>query len=277
MADQEKASQATVLTELGLGNDLKPSESNSDSVVEKAVEPSPAPRSEAPKEPEQPVVAETKPADEPAKDERVVKLEKQLKDTRDAFTQERQVNKQLLAKQEQLAKQVEVLIKKVDGTYDEAKDAPKLPTADQVVDEAKRQQRIQSSHKAAVKQYGEEYVMKTVWADDAPFRKFDADPKVQQRVMESDVPILEAIEVVKEAETKAKYGDNPDAMLKALEKELTPKIEKKVRSEFEKKGFTFEGVNGLSGVPSASTERATPQIAEKSFDSLFPNFAKSAG
>jgi len=202
------------------------------------------------------------------------KLEKQLKDTRDAFTQERQVNKTLQAQMKTLEQQLTVLGKKIDGTYDEEKDGHKPPSLDDV----KQAERVATSHFAAVDRYGKDYVMQTIWADDAPFRQFDHDPAVQARVFGSPTPILEAIKVVKEAESQAKYGKDPDAMRKAIEQEVRATVEKEVRQKLMKefgKGTDDEikGLGNVRQVPDAKTE--TPKRLD--FEGLFPGFQKTAG
>ena len=221
--------------------------------------------------------AETKAKTDPELD----RLKKQLKDTRDAFTQERQQNKQLLQKQAVIEAKLDKLDKKFDGTYDEAKDGAKVLGPEQQMEEARKAERIKTSHLAAVEIHGEKYVLDTIWADEAPFRQFDHDPVVQARVFSSPVPILEAIKVVKEAEAKAKYGADPESMRKAIEQEIREKIEAETREkllkEFKQKGSTaFETVKGLGGTAGAAgtTPSEPPRVT---LESLFPNFNKTAG
>lgn len=287
-ASQERPA---VLTQLGLGNELKTAteaQTNGTTTTEVAdTSAAPAEKAVAPATTDsKPAATATDTKDAPSeldKDHKdLARLNKQLTDTRNAFTQERQVNKTLLAKQRDLEHKIDILMKKIDGTYDEATDGPKPVSPEQRDEEIRRQERIQASHIAAIEQYGEEYVMKTVWADDAPFRQFDTDLTIQQRVMSSKVPILEAIKVVKEAETKAKYGNDPDSMKKVLEKELRETLEKEVRDkisqELKSKGVVFESIKGLGGIASASAQRTPDQPTPlATFENLFPNFVKSAG
>ena len=283
---------------LGLGDFLKPStpEATIDPVVEKALAEAPTipavtgqpdPAKEAGLELEKHQATDEKAKAEP-KDETKIKadpeldrLKKQLKDTRDAFTQERQQNKQLLQKQAVIEAKLDKLDKKFDGTYDEAKDGAKVLGPEQQMEEARKAERIKTSHLAAVEIHGEKYVLDTIWADEAPFRQFDHDPVVQARVFSSPVPILEAIKVVKEAEAKAKYGADPESMRKAIEHEIREKIEAETREkllkEFKQKGSTaFETVKGLGGTAGAAgtTPSEPPRVT---LESLFPNFNKTAG
>lgn len=293
-APSESSTTPSVLTALGLGNSAPsvtpeevghvPASTPGDPVAPPA--PETAAESKTESATAETAVGETAaPAkDDPAKDDKTQKeltrLNKQLKDTRDAYTRERQVNVETQRKIDSLTKQIDVLGKKFDGTYDEQRDAPKALPPELLVDEAKKSERVAASHWAAVEQYGEEYVMNTIWADDAPFRQFDGDPAVQARVFNAKLPLLEAIKVVKEAEHKAKYGSDPDAMRKAIESEVRANLEKEVREkvlkEFKSKGVAIETVRGLGGVPGVSpgTPDEKPRL---NFESLFPGFVKSAG
>lgn len=282
VSQSEANAAPSVLTALGLGNSAPAvtkeevghvlASASVDSVAPAVVEAAPKPK------------AEEKPAEEkPVADDKAQKdltgLKKQLKDTRDAYTRERQVNVETQRKIDSLTTQIALLGKKFDGTYDEQTDAPKAPPAEVLVDEAKKSERVAASHWAAVEQYGEEYVMQTIWADDAPFRQFDGDPAVQARVFNAKLPLLEAIKVVKEAETKAKYGSDPDAMRKAIETEVRSTLEKEVREkvlkEFKSKGVAMDAVRGLGGV--ASVAPGTPDEKPRlQFESLFPGFSKTA-
>jgi hypothetical protein len=266
------------LKEWGLGNDVKP----------KADETTQAENIPETKEttPVKAVVStdkaelDTKPAkeakadkadDKKAEPDEFAKLNKQLKDTRDAFTQERQTNKTLLQKQQALESKLDILTKKIDGTYDESKDGIKLPQPHDI----QQSERVATSHWAAVDKYGEKYVMDTIWAEDAPFRKFDTDPAIQARVMSSRTPILEAIKVVKEAEAKAKYGDDPETMRKTIADELRDTLTKEIRQQLLKEmgRQPVEEVKGLANVRQASADK-TEEPERLNFNSLFPGFAK---
>jgi hypothetical protein len=220
----------------------------------------------------------------------LTKLQKQLKDTRDAFTQERQVNKTMLAKVGSLEQAIAILTKKIDGTYDEAKDAPKVLTPQEIEVEADTRATVRTSHFAAVEYLmardhlteadADAKVKELVWSDEAPFRAFDQDRAVQARVLGAKVPIIEALKVVQEAADKQKYGADPAAMRDAIRKELEPQIEAKTREkllkELKGKGVVLEELKGLGGVQSVSPERAPQAEARVTLESLFPNF-KGAG
>ena len=217
-------------------------------------------------------------------------LKKQLKDVRDGYSQERKTNKESLAHIQELKQAVAVLTKKIDGTYDDVKDAPKALTSQEIEVEAETRATVRTSHFAAVEYLmardklteadADAKVKELVWSEDAPFRAFDTDRAVQARVLGAKVPIIEALKVVQEAEDKKKYGDSPAAMREALKKELTEQIETKVRDkllkELKGKGIALEEFKGLGGVQSVSPDRAPQAEARVTLESLFPNF-KGAG
>lgn len=294
----ESSTTPSVLTALGLGNSAPsvtpeevghvPASQTVEPVVAPAVAAAPEPKAES-KDTTAP--AETKPA-EPEADhaqKELTRLNKQLKDTRDAYTRERQVNVETQRKIDSLTKQIEVLGKKFDGTFDEQKDAPRALSPAEILAEADRTATVRASQFAAV-----EYLMakdgltkdqailkieRTVWDQDAPFQELNKDPAIAARVMNSQLPIIEAMKVVSEHEAKAKYGDNPEAMRKAIEAELTPRLKKEAREEILKemksKGVAFDTIKGLGGVASVTpgTPDEKPRLV---FDSLFPGFSKTA-
>jgi len=241
----------------------------------------PAPTPETPKVE---VAKETKEVEKDTKE--LAKLTKQLKDTRDAFTQERQTNKALLAKMQTLEQNIGVITKKLDGTYDEEKDAPKAQTPADMEAAAETRATIRTSHFAAVEyliardglspEEADTKVKELVWNEDAPFRAFDQDKAVQARVMGAHVPIIEALKVVREAEEKKKYGSDPAAMHKAIEQEVRTTLEKEIREqvlkELKGKGVAIEEVRGLGDVRSVTPERSPQATAALTLESLFPNF-----
>ena len=219
-----------------------------------------------------------------------VNLKKQLKDVRDGYSQERKSNKESLAQIQELKQAIGVLTKKIDGTYDEVKDAPRVLTSQEIETEAETRATVRTSHFAAVEYLmardklteteADAKVKELVWSEDAPFRAFDQDRAIQARVLGAKVPIIEALKVVQEAADRKQYGESPAAMREALKKELTEQIETKVREkllkELKGKGIPFEDLKGLGGVQSVSPERAPQAEARVTLDSLFPNF-KGAG
>jgi myosin heavy subunit len=274
---------------LGMSEFLKPtSEEKADAIPPVT----PAQVAEVQKEakPDEAKKAEEKPESLADLKEEAKNLKKQLKDVRDGYSQERKTNKESLVQINELKQAIGILTKKIDGTYDEQKDAPRVLTNQEIETEAETRATVRTSHFAAVEYLmardklteaeADAKVKELVWGDEAPFRAFDHDRAVQARVLGSKVPIIEALKVVQEAEDKKKYGDSPAAMREALKKELTEQIETKVRDkllkELKGKGVPLEELKGLGGVQSVSPDRAPQAEPRVTLESLFPNF-KGAG
>ena len=168
----------------------------------------------------EPAKVEAKPVE---KDEAITiaNAEKRVKDTQKWGNEERQARLAAEQKANALQAQLARIEQKLDGTYEE----PKAPSPAQIDADADTKGRIRASHHAAVRQYGKEFVMQTVWATDSPYQELQANsPAIRARVMEAEDPVLEAIAVVKEHQDGEKYGRTPEEIRKKIEAELTPKI-----------------------------------------------------
>ena len=53
-------------------------------------------------------------------------------------------------------------------------------------------------------------------------------PRIRERVMNAEDPVLEAIAVVKEHEDGEKYGHTPEEIRKKMEAELAPKLKQEI-------------------------------------------------
>ena len=209
--------------------------------------------------------------------EKIDKKEKQLKDTRDSFTQERQFRLKLEKELGDMRGELKILGQKLDGTYQD----PGPPKPEDVISEATLGARILTSKAAAEEIYGEEEVQKLIYAEDAPFRKLEAeDSEVRATVMSAKLPVVKAIQILKERADRQKYGGTVEAMRESLKKELQPEIEKQVRAELEAR---FKGkkvddpVQGLSGVRGVSREEALAPKANLKLDSIFKTFPSQPG
>lgn len=146
---------------------------------------------------------------------------KRLKDTQRSWHEEHKARLRAEADVVEMKAQLGRIEKKIDGTHEE----PKSPSPEQATAEADTKGRIRASHHAAVRQYGQDFVMSTVWATDSPYQELQANsPAIRARVMEAEDPVLEAIAVVKEHQDGLKYGRTPEEIRKKMEAELTPKI-----------------------------------------------------
>lgn len=178
------------------------------------------------------------------------KMEKQYSETRNWATQ---VNQQV----KELTEQVRIAGLKADGTYDPEKDKPTMPDATEVANNAALQAKVKSSIVSAGQMYGDDVVHQTLFADEAPFRQFDNDQVVQQRVLASDAPAVEAMRFMKEETFFQKYGRDPDQIIANIEKDLRPKIaeeeSKKLSAGLKKRaevaGKEVNGVAAGRGAP----------------------------
>jgi len=150
-----------------------------------------------------------------------------------------------------LKKQIEMINKKLDGTYDyEAEEEQEVPP-EAIQAQAKIEGKIEASNLAAIKEYGEEYVNKMIWAEDAPFRELYADPVIAMEVDTSPAPVLKAIEILQREEFHKKYGKDPQTIrqkiTEEIEKELSDKITKKILEKFNLKENQVKGLGNIRG------------------------------
>lgn len=215
--------------------------------------------------------------EEPKASEEAEKVKKQLKDTRDAFTQERQRNKELERGMKTLEQKLEVLGQKFDGTYKE----PGPATPEQAAADMYANALIGASYAAAEELFGKEEVDRLIRSDEAPYRQIEqTEPEVKAQVMASKLPVVQAIKILKERELKAKYGSTIEAQREALKKELEPEIEKKVRAELDAKykgRKAEEPIRGLSGARGVSREEQIKTPVNFKPDSIFKVFPSQPG
>ncbi len=199
---------------------------------------------------------------------KAAELEKRVKDTRDSFTQ---VNQQLA----DLKRQNEILQKKVDGTYDPAKDD--LPSPDAIANEVRQREvthaRARASVEAAKRIYGEETLHKAIFADDAPFKKIEQEePAVAAAIMAADAPAIAAMELLEARQFEARWGKTPKDIEKAIraderaaaEKEFNDRLAKREAERAEKRKAQPRGVADArgGGVPASSKGHSIPSLAE---------------
>jgi hypothetical protein len=174
-----------------------------------------------------------------------------------------------------------ILQKKIeDPDYDPAKDTTldTGPSDEEKAEVAKQQGRADASLIAA---YGPNNENKAdVDRDLQEYRDtFAQDGMVQQQVIRSEMPIQEAISIVRLSKFFGEYGRDPKAivatMTERLTKELTPKIrEEETKSIMAGLKKTAVLPKGLSGVKGASTtekeEKGTP-AKERTLEDEFDN------
>ena len=263
---------------LGLGSFLDPLKKPAETA--KPAQPKPEakvepPATEAKAEPKKEKVAAPKygELEDPLKNiqEELAKKEKQLKDTRDAFTQDRQRIIDLKKEMSEARDAIKKLERLMKGEVD---DLPQNPDPKVALEQERIKTKVEVSHAAAIERYGEEEVNRLIWAQDAPFREYDQDAAIQARVMNAKLPVIEAIKILKEEEAKTKWGSTPDEMDEAIRKEERTKLEKELRAEYQKKhkGPAIEPVQGLGGVRGHSVAESTKSNQALNLNTLFPNF-----
>lgn len=153
---------------------------------------------------------------------RATQLEKQYTDTRNWATQINQQNTDL-------QRQLEVIGKKIDGTYDPDADVAPQPSPDQIQSQGELVGKVRASIAVAEQMYGKDEVHKLLFADGAPYRVLeDSEPSVRARVLGAAAPALEAMRVLKEREFAAKYGNDPEAAKAKIREEAKAEWEKNI-------------------------------------------------
>jgi len=232
--------------------------------IEKPVEkPAAEPVTELKKEEPQ-VKTETKETEKP-KDTEI--LDKRLKDTQRWGNEEHKARLDAERKAKELRAQLERIEKKLDGTFVE----PTGPSTDQIVANADLNARIRASHHAALRQYGDKFVMETVWNADSPYQELQANnPRLLARVLEADDPVLEAIAVVKEHQDGQKYGRTPEEIRKKLEAELTPKLKQDILDGLKVKPGPATNTLGNVRGGTERTEQKSEAPMRLDFRQVFP-------
>jgi len=153
---------------------------------------------------------------------------KQYRDTAGYATRVNQQNKDL-------ARQMEIINKKLDGTYDPEQDKPLEPSSDELVAQAEIKGKVSASQAVAEERYGAEAVQKLILDEHSPYARLEAsDPTIGPRVMASNAPILEAMAVLNEHVFFSKYGRDPEGIKKAITKEVLDVEREKIRAEVTK-------------------------------------------
>ncbi len=179
------------------------------------------------------------------------KTEKRLKDAQTWGNEEHKARLAAEREARDLKTRLDRIEQKLDGTYE----APSAPSAEQVAYDAEMRGKLRASHRAAVRKYGEEYVLTTVWNPDSPYMKLQAaNPHVAQRVQASEDPVQEALDVLKEEEDAKKYGRTSEEMRKKIEAELKPQLEQQILQGLKTK--PGPEVNNM-GIVRGSTERTS--------------------
>jgi hypothetical protein len=131
--------------------------------------------------------------------------------------------------------------------------------------------RIRASHHAAVRQYGEPFVMETVWNKESPYQELQSkSPRIRARVMEAEDPVLEAIAVVKEHQDGEKYGRTPEEIRKKMEAELAPKLKQEILEGLKTKPGPATNTLGNVRGGTERTEQKNDAPTRLDFRAVFP-------
>jgi hypothetical protein len=218
------------------------------------------PEGETPAEP--PVEQVEKPSDN---------WEKRYWDTQRYATQVNQQNanfQRMLAEQQ---RQLEIVNKKLDGTYDPVKDEAPQVTPDEIAERAESAGRIAASRSGAMQIYGADNVEKMLWTPDAPFREIENNPLIRARVLNAESPVMEAINCTKEHLFYKKWGYTPEAIEKNMRAELEKEIREKVTKEFQSKISGKDSIPTGIGDARSVASGGTPQPSGEftSLDKIF--------
>jgi hypothetical protein len=117
-----------------------------------------------------------------------------------------------------VARQLEILGKKFDGTYDPQRDEPPPPDPTQIRQWAAIEGRVETSLAAVLETSKLEEVMPKL---ERFAELFGKDPAVQQRVLSDPHPIKAALKAVESHDFYSTYGSDPDSILKKLTEKWT--------------------------------------------------------
>lgn len=224
------------------------------------VAPEEKPEEEVKEEPEKPSSEEKVETEEKVEEEVVSPdwetddnpYKKRFKDTREWANNQNQ-------ERTKLEKAVEILTKKIDGTYVEGEEEVG-PSPEEIGADADYHGRLKASTKAVIERYGEKEVHDKLFADDSPFQVLSQDPTIYARVQNSEAPALEAMNVVKEDAFFSKYGHDIDEiesnMIKKLEPEITARLKKELKEKLKLQKEQPKGLTGLNSDAPSSEEKA---------------------
>lgn len=183
---------------------------------------------------------------------------------RDTHRNWNQLNQQSQEQQRQLA----ILTKKIDGTYDPEKDDSPPPDTAAIRQWASIEGKAEASHAAALRIHGEDKVMAAL---NRYAQVFANDRATQQRILESNDPVQGAMDALEFHDFTEKFGTNPgkiiETMRAQLEAELSPKIAereaKRVMDELAAKRREPDGLGRVVGGSGAMDKQISKDNAAR--------------
>ena len=257
--------------------ETKPEPTVSGDELKPTPEPTPEPKAEPVKE----AAAETK-AEKPAVEakaepdpknwdtddnphkQRAEDLAKREKAARDWATQ---INQQYMAQKREL----EIINKKLDGTYDPAVDEPRIDP-EQVLKHARAQGAVQASIAAVVDKLGDAQTRAEL---DRFNQLFDANESIQHRVLNAASPMAEAIKVLNEWDITQKYGSTDvNVLVEKIKAEAVAEMREQIRKEEHQK--IMDGIANKNKTPTGVREMRqaggdTKPAAPRPLSSFFNN------
>jgi len=157
-------------------------------------------------------------------------FEKRYKDTHRDWNRVNQERVDAQRQQQELFRQLDVLNKKLDGTYDPQKDEPPPPDPAQHRQWGALEGKVEASLAAAIRVHGEDTVMSAL---ERYAQIFKDNKSVQQEILMSADPIQGALDAIKSHEFFAKYGTSPDTIQKRFKEDFDtnelPRIQEAAR------------------------------------------------
>lgn len=168
-----------------------------------------------------PADAKENPPEAKADGEKPDDVSKQLSAQRAANGRLGKENQQLKSQIADLARKVEEMEQRQNGTYKE----PPVPTAEQIAAKAEFKGRESASRAVANQLFGEDEVEAQVYADDSPYAQLTkTKPWVHVEVVKHPQPAVAAMRVLAREQFFEKYGEDPAQWPAKIEAELKPKL-----------------------------------------------------
>lgn len=197
-------------------------------------------------------VAEAKPSSAPNWDSDDNPYVKRYKDTHRDWNRLNQEKLEAQRQAQEFQRQFEILNAKLDGTYDpeQYKAPPVDPSRYHQI--GTLEGKAEASLASAVREHGEETVMRTL---EEYAQIFGQDRALQERVLMSPDPIRGAMDAVKHHKFFTTYGNDPESIRKKLAAELQetelPKWReaetKRLMGELNKREPEPKGIGGIQG------------------------------
>lgn len=173
---------------------------------------------------------------------------------------------QLNQQNQELQRQLTILGKKFDGTYDPTRDEPPPPDPEAIRTWGAIEGKSQASFAAAVRTHGQERVMGIL---EKYSQVFSNDRSVQERILMSEDPVQAAMDAVEGYEFMTKYGHQPGKIIENLraqiETELAPKIReaesKRIMDELANKRREPDGIGKVLGGSGAGDKQVSKDNA----------------